>query len=302
MSPKCVCEGATVLNEKAFTLRPLKPSISIVSDVIPKHSCCCLVWCSGYRPCTHTHTQTHLQALHLVFPHLSLYAEGLLLWGVRDDIVRGGARSFGLNLFRGMHAEQMLIVQIRVVVRGDARSFGLNLFGGMRAEQMLIVHLRVVVRGGARGFGLKPFGGMHAEQMLIVQLRVVVRGGARGFNLKPFGGMHAERRLIVQLHVIVRGGARGFGLKLFGGMRAQQMLVMRIYIVARGVHSEPGLNLFRSMRAVVRVGKNRIITPYMTVHLVTSLPKLPYLHRIHTWFCPTRHIYNNLIRHMTQPM
>jgi len=30
-----------------------------------------------------------------------------------------------------------------------------------------------------------------------------------------------------------------------------------------------------------RVGQNRIYTPYMTVHLVISLPKIPYVHRIH---------------------
>ena len=29
-----------------------------------------------------------------------------------------------------------------------------------------------------------------------------------------------------------------------------------------------------------RVGQNRIYTPYMTVYLVISLPKIPYIHRI----------------------
>ena len=29
-----------------------------------------------------------------------------------------------------------------------------------------------------------------------------------------------------------------------------------------------------------RVGQNRIYTPYMTVLLVNSLPKIPYIHRI----------------------
>jgi hypothetical protein len=31
----------------------------------------------------------------------------------------------------------------------------------------------------------------------------------------------------------------------------------------------------------IRVGQNRIYTPYMTVYLVISLPKLPYIHRIY---------------------
>jgi len=30
-----------------------------------------------------------------------------------------------------------------------------------------------------------------------------------------------------------------------------------------------------------RVGQNRIYTPYMTVYLVISLPKIPYIHRIY---------------------
>ena len=32
---------------------------------------------------------------------------------------------------------------------------------------------------------------------------------------------------------------------------------------------------------ICRVGQNRIYTPYMTVYLVISLPKLPYIHRIY---------------------
>jgi len=30
-----------------------------------------------------------------------------------------------------------------------------------------------------------------------------------------------------------------------------------------------------------RVGQNRIYTPYMTVYLAISLPKIPYIHRIY---------------------
>ena len=32
---------------------------------------------------------------------------------------------------------------------------------------------------------------------------------------------------------------------------------------------------------ICRVGQNRIYTPYMTVYLVISLPKIPYIHRIY---------------------
>jgi len=38
---------------------------------------------------------------------------------------------------------------------------------------------------------------------------------------------------------------------------------------------------------MLRVGQNRIYTPYMTIHLVKSLPIIPYIHRIYIWFWPT---------------
>jgi hypothetical protein len=34
-------------------------------------------------------------------------------------------------------------------------------------------------------------------------------------------------------------------------------------------------------RCLSRVGQNRIYTPYMTVYLMISLPKIPYIHRIY---------------------
>jgi hypothetical protein len=44
--------------------------------------------------------------------------------------------------------------------------------------------------------------------------------------------------------------------------------------VLMAVHSRTGIP------RMVRVGQNRIYTPYMTVYLVNSLPKIPYIHRI----------------------
>jgi len=32
---------------------------------------------------------------------------------------------------------------------------------------------------------------------------------------------------------------------------------------------------------MTRAGQNHILTPYMTINLVVSLPKTPYTHRIH---------------------
>jgi hypothetical protein len=42
---------------------------------------------------------------------------------------------------------------------------------------------------------------------------------------------------------------------------------------------------------IFRVGQNRIYTPYMTVLLVISPPKIPYVHRIYIWFWPTLRIF-----------
>ena len=39
--------------------------------------------------------------------------------------------------------------------------------------------------------------------------------------------------------------------------------------------------VYDTRRQMCRVGQNRIYTPYMTVYLVISLPKLPYIHRIY---------------------
>jgi hypothetical protein len=42
------------------------------------------------------------------------------------------------------------------------------------------------------------------------------------------------------------------------------------------------------------VGQNRMYTPYMTVNLVISLPKTPYLHRIYMVLAnPTYHLLSN---------
>jgi hypothetical protein len=38
--------------------------------------------------------------------------------------------------------------------------------------------------------------------------------------------------------------------------------------------------------AVCRVGQNRIHTAYITVYLMESLPKIPYIHRICIWSWP----------------
>jgi hypothetical protein len=38
---------------------------------------------------------------------------------------------------------------------------------------------------------------------------------------------------------------------------------------------------FLVKKALARVGQNRIYTPYMTVYLVISLPKIPYVNRIY---------------------
>jgi hypothetical protein len=46
-----------------------------------------------------------------------------------------------------------------------------------------------------------------------------------------------------------------------------------------------------SQNCIYWVGQNRIYAPYMTVYLVISLPKIPYIHRIYIWIWPTLCIY-----------
>ena len=43
-----------------------------------------------------------------------------------------------------------------------------------------------------------------------------------------------------------------------------------------------------------RVGQNRIYTPYMTVYLMISLPKVPYIHRI--YMGPTPGLIHNTVQ------
>jgi len=50
---------------------------------------------------------------------------------------------------------------------------------------------------------------------------------------------------------------------------------------------------------VFRVGQNCTFTPYMTVYLVISLPKIPYIHRIYIyilyiWFWPTLQVLHRM--------
>ena len=45
----------------------------------------------------------------------------------------------------------------------------------------------------------------------------------------------------------------------------------------------------KASRHVCRIGQNRIYAPYITVCLVVSLPKIPYIHRIYVVLAnPTR--------------
>ena len=41
------------------------------------------------------------------------------------------------------------------------------------------------------------------------------------------------------------------------------------------------INFWETIVLMLRVGQNRIYTPYMTVYLGISLPKMPYTHRIY---------------------
>jgi hypothetical protein len=45
-----------------------------------------------------------------------------------------------------------------------------------------------------------------------------------------------------------------------------------------------------SVHAMFKVGQNRIYTPYMTVYMVNSLPKIPYTHRMYMVLANPSHI------------
>jgi hypothetical protein len=44
-----------------------------------------------------------------------------------------------------------------------------------------------------------------------------------------------------------------------------------------------------AINGITRVGQNRIYTPYMTIYLMISLPKIPYIHRIYMVLASPRH-------------
>jgi len=47
-----------------------------------------------------------------------------------------------------------------------------------------------------------------------------------------------------------------------------------------------------------RVGQNRINTPHMTVHLLISLPQIPYVHRIYNVIVIVLASSNHVPRHL----
>ena len=49
-------------------------------------------------------------------------------------------------------------------------------------------------------------------------------------------------------------------------------------------------------RLICRVGQNRIYAPYMTVYLVTSLPKTPYIRRIYGSGQPYLYVSDNVVK------
>ena len=49
----------------------------------------------------------------------------------------------------------------------------------------------------------------------------------------------------------------------------------------------------RSLKNMIRVGQDRIYTPYMTLYLVISLPKIPWIHRIYMVLANPKHDRNH---------
>ena len=58
-----------------------------------------------------------------------------------------------------------------------------------------------------------------------------------------------------------------------------------------GLRYHPDVDIDDVRRQVPRVGQNCIYTPYMTVNLVISLPKIPYVHHIHMVLANPNHVH-----------
>jgi len=80
------------------------------------------------------------------------------------------------------------------------------------------------------------------------------------------------------------GGASNYGLRAIGGVRA-----LNYMFVEGGFCWPPSVQMQQSswQCKVPRFGQNRMYTPYLTVCLVISLSKIPFIHRIYIWFWPT---------------
>jgi hypothetical protein len=67
-------------------------------------------------------------------------------------------------------------------------------------------------------------------------------------------------------------------------MRVQIQVPLPNMSVCKTSHIQPwSTHMFR-------VGQNRIYTPYMTVYMVISLPKIPYTHRIYMVLANPTHV------------
>jgi len=67
-----------------------------------------------------------------------------------------------------------------------------------------------------------------------------------------------------------------------------------IYMTANNCLSDSLLMRCCFSSFMIRVGQNRIYTPYMTVYLVISLPKIPYVNRIYMVLANPTHVARTL--------
>ena len=76
-------------------------------------------------------------------------------------------------------------------------------------------------------------------------------------------------------------------MSLLCTLQSRQLLIQTFQVL----RFQPPMRVHLCLQPrICRFGQNHVYAPYMTVYLVVSLPKTPYIHRKYMWFWPTLRI------------
>jgi len=114
----------------------------------------------------------------------------------------------------------------------------------------------------------------------------LIKGLAAGRVPRPEDKIECGNQMHKLLKVICVGMVRAHKEFQFSSRSKQRPThsVTDVYSDALSVRCPCNFIHFDTVYSIHRVGRNRNYTPYMTVYLVISLPKIPYKHRT---FWPT---------------